>query len=64
VLRGAIIGFGAVAANGHRPAYAQSRDAKIVAVVDRTADTAYLVCSECEHTWRIASSRPKQRTRA
>jgi hypothetical protein len=35
-----------------------------VAVVDRTADTAYLVCSECEHTWRIASPRPKQRTRA
>jgi predicted dehydrogenase len=36
VLRGAIIGFGAVAANGHWPAYAQSEDAKIVAVVDRT----------------------------
>jgi predicted dehydrogenase len=38
VLRGAIIGFGAVAANGHWPAYAQSRDAKIVAVVDRTKE--------------------------
>jgi predicted dehydrogenase len=36
VLRGAIIGFGAVAANGHWPAYAKSREAKIVAVVDRT----------------------------
>jgi predicted dehydrogenase len=36
VRRGAIIGFGAVAANGHWPAYAQSSDAKIVAVVDRT----------------------------
>ena len=38
MLRGAIIGFGAVAANGHWPAYAQSRDAKIVAVVDRTEE--------------------------
>jgi predicted dehydrogenase len=36
VLRGAIIGFGAVAANGHWPAYAKSSEAKIVAVVDRT----------------------------
>jgi predicted dehydrogenase len=36
VLRGAIIGFGAVAANGHLPAYLKSREAKIVAVVDRT----------------------------
>jgi predicted dehydrogenase len=38
VLQGAIIGFGAVAANGHWPAYAQSSDAKIVAVVDRTEE--------------------------
>ncbi|HEX4641064.1 MAG TPA: Gfo/Idh/MocA family oxidoreductase [Chthoniobacterales bacterium] len=36
MLRGAIIGFGAVAANGHWPAYARSGEAKIVAVVDRT----------------------------
>jgi predicted dehydrogenase len=36
VLRGAIIGFGAVAANGHLPAYLKSSEAKIVAVVDRT----------------------------
>ncbi|PYI94556.1 MAG: hypothetical protein DME97_00855 [Verrucomicrobia bacterium] len=36
MLRGAIIGFGAVAANGHVPAYLNSREAKIVAVVDRT----------------------------
>jgi predicted dehydrogenase len=36
MLRGAIIGFGAVAANGHLPAYLKSREAKIVAVVDRT----------------------------
>ena len=36
VLRGAIIGFGAVAANGHWPAYAKSQETKIVAVVDRT----------------------------
>jgi predicted dehydrogenase len=38
VLRGAIIGFGAVAANGHWPAYAESHDARIVAVVDRTEE--------------------------
>ena len=38
VLRGAIIGFGAVARNGHWPAYANSREAKIVAVVDRTEE--------------------------
>jgi myo-inositol 2-dehydrogenase / D-chiro-inositol 1-dehydrogenase len=36
VRRGAIIGFGAVAANGHWPAYAKSSEVKIVAVVDRT----------------------------
>jgi len=36
VLRGAIIGFGAVAANGHWPAYAESGEARIVAIVDRT----------------------------
>lgn len=36
MLRGAIIGFGEVARHGHWPAYAESRDAKIVAVVDRT----------------------------
>lgn len=38
MLRGAIIGFGAVATNGHWPAYAQSPNAKIVAVVDRTEE--------------------------
>ncbi len=36
MLRGAIIGFGAVAENGHSLAYAGSPEAKIVAVVDRT----------------------------
>lgn len=36
VLKGAIIGFGEVARNGHWPAYANSREAKMVAVVDRT----------------------------
>jgi predicted dehydrogenase len=36
VRRGAIIGFGAVAENGHSPAYARSSEAEIVAVVDRT----------------------------
>src|SRR5882724_5600105 len=38
VLRGAIIGFGAVAQNGHLPAYLKSREAKIVAVVERTEE--------------------------
>jgi predicted dehydrogenase len=38
VQRGAIIGFGEVARNGHWPAYAQSQEAKIVAVVDRTEE--------------------------
>jgi predicted dehydrogenase len=38
VLRGAIIGFGQVARHGHWPAYANSREAKIVAVVDRTEE--------------------------
>jgi predicted dehydrogenase len=38
VLRGAIIGFGEVARNGHWPAYAKSSEAKIVAVVDRTEE--------------------------
>jgi predicted dehydrogenase len=38
VLRGAIIGFGAVAENGHLPAYLKSGEAKIVAVVDRTEE--------------------------
>ena len=38
MLRGAIIGFGEVARNGHCPAYAKSREAKIVAVVDRTQE--------------------------
>jgi predicted dehydrogenase len=38
VLRGAIIGFGEVARNGHCPAYATSREAKIVALVDPTEE--------------------------
>jgi predicted dehydrogenase len=38
MLRGAIIGFGAVAANGHLPAYLESAEARIVAVVDRTGE--------------------------
>jgi predicted dehydrogenase len=38
VLRGAIIGFGQVARHGHWPAYANSREAKIVAVVDPTEE--------------------------
>ena len=38
MLRGAIIGFGEVARHGHWPAYADCREAKIVAVVDRTEE--------------------------
>ena len=38
MLSGAIIGFGEVARNGHWPAYSDSREAKIVAVVDRTEE--------------------------
>jgi predicted dehydrogenase len=38
VLRGAIIGFGAVAENGHAPAYARSTEVEIVAVVDPTIE--------------------------
>jgi predicted dehydrogenase len=38
VQRGAIVGFGAVAANGHLPAYLKSEEARIVAVVDRTPE--------------------------
>jgi predicted dehydrogenase len=37
MLRGAIVGFGEVARFGHWPAYASSREAQIIAVVDRTA---------------------------
>ena len=38
MLRGAIIGFGAVAQNGHWPAYSRSNDLEIVAVVDRSEE--------------------------
>jgi predicted dehydrogenase len=38
MLSGAIVGFGEVARHGHWPAYAASRDARIVAVADRTAE--------------------------
>jgi predicted dehydrogenase len=38
VLRGAIIGFGEVAWKGHWPAYADSDQAKIIAVVDQTEE--------------------------
>ena len=37
MLKGAIIGFGEVARNGHWPGYAASREAEIVAAVDRSA---------------------------
>src|SRR5207237_10311400 len=38
MLKGAIIGFGEVARNGHWPGYATSGEAEIVAVVDRSAE--------------------------
>ncbi|MGI8437794.1 MAG: Gfo/Idh/MocA family protein [Chthoniobacterales bacterium] len=38
MLRGALVGFGNVAQLGHWPGYAASRDAKIVAVVDPSAE--------------------------
>jgi predicted dehydrogenase len=38
MLRGAIIGFGDVAQNGHWPAYATSDEAEIVAIVERSAE--------------------------
>lgn len=38
MLQGAIIGFGEVARNGHCPAYVNSHDTRIVAVVDRTEE--------------------------
>ncbi len=38
MLRGAIIGFGEVARHGHWPAYANSAEAKIIAVVDPTEE--------------------------
>jgi len=44
VHRGAIIGFGAVAANGHWPGYSKSNEAKIVAVVDRTEERRHAAC--------------------
>ncbi|MEY2564337.1 MAG: hypothetical protein QOH88_2530 [Verrucomicrobiota bacterium] len=46
MLRGAIIGFGEVARNGHWPAYAESREAKIVAVVDPTEVRRRIACDE------------------
>ena len=46
MLRGAIIGFGEVARNGHCPAYSASREAKIVAVVDPTEERRQ-VAREC-----------------
>jgi predicted dehydrogenase len=45
MLRGAIVGFGEVARNGHWPAYEASADVEIVAVVDRTAERRELASS-------------------
>lgn len=42
MLKGAIIGFGEVARHGHCPAYANSDEIKIVAVVDRIAQRRQL----------------------
>jgi predicted dehydrogenase len=38
MMNGVLVGFGEVARNGHWPAYEASRDARIVAVVDRLAE--------------------------
>lgn len=46
MLSGAIIGFGEVARHGHSPAYAASKEAKIVAVVDPTEERRR-VAREC-----------------
>jgi predicted dehydrogenase len=45
MLRGALVGFGEVARNGHWPAWAAQSDARIVAVVDRTPERRALVAS-------------------
>src|SRR5689334_14190983 len=37
-LKGTIIGFGNIAANGHWPAYAESQDIDIVAIVDPSVE--------------------------
>jgi predicted dehydrogenase len=42
MLQGAIIGFGEVAKHGHCPAYADSTEVKIVAVVERTEERRQL----------------------
>jgi predicted dehydrogenase len=42
MLRGAIIGFGDVARNGHWPAYAVSAEAQIAAIVERNAKRRHL----------------------
>jgi predicted dehydrogenase len=47
MLRGAIVGFGEVARNGHWPAYASGAQATIAAVVDRSADRRELAARLC-----------------
>ena len=42
MLNGAIIGFGEVARHGHSPAYAASKEARIVAVVDPTEERRHV----------------------
>jgi len=44
-MNGAIIGFGQAARHGHWPAYAESRELSIVAVVDRTEERRLLAAS-------------------
>jgi predicted dehydrogenase len=62
VRRGAIIGFGAVAENGHAPAYAQSTDLEIVAVVDPTAERreAARCCFPAAATFATIGEVPRQ----
>ena len=44
-MRGAIVGFGEVACHGHWPAYADSQELSIVAVVERSAERRALATS-------------------
>jgi predicted dehydrogenase len=45
MMKGAIVGFGEVARNGHWPAYEASAEAEIVAVIDRSPDRRALAAS-------------------
>jgi predicted dehydrogenase len=48
MLRGAIIGFGDVAQNGHWPGYANSSEAKIVAIAERSGERRKILPEKVE----------------